>query len=184
MTRTLSQENILTKLNRVAKISKQRPDLCWTTLAHLIDIEFLEEAFRQCRSDSASGIDGETKRSYGANLKANLELLLHRFKSGTYRAPPVRRVDIPKDNGTTRPIGIPTIEDKVLQRAVTMLLSAVYETDFYWFSYGFRPKRSAHQALAPLRSDVMKMDGCFVLELDIKSYFDEGTSRQITKHPR
>jgi len=172
MARTLSQTNILTKLNRVVEQSQARPDLCWTTLAHLIDIDFLKEAYRLCSGSSASGIDGETKASYGANLDDNLESLLNRFKSGTYRAPSVRRVYLPKDNGDRRPIGLPTIEDKILQRAVTMVLSAVYETDFYPFSYGFRPNRSAHQALEQLRDDVMNMGGCFVLELDIKSYFD------------
>jgi len=106
-------------------------------------------------------------------LEGNLRALLERAKSGTYRAPPVRRVHIPKGDGKqTRPIGIPTFEDKVLQRAVSMLLEAVYEQDFYDFSYGFRPGRSAHQALEQTTDGLVKMAGGWVLEVDIKKFFD------------
>ena len=119
-----------------------------TTLAHHIDIAWLEEAHRLTRKDGAVGIDGQTAAAYAGDLEGNLRALLERAKSGTYRAPPVRRVHIPKGNGgQTRPIGIPTFEDKILQRAAAMALEAVYEQDFYDFSYGFRPGRSAHQAL-------------------------------------
>ena len=106
-------------------------------------------------------------------MEGNLRALLERAKSGTYRAPPVRRVHIPKGDGKqTRPIGIPTFEDKVLQRAVSMLLEAVYEQDFYDFSYGFRPGRSAHQALEQTTDGLVKMAGGWVLEVDIKKFFD------------
>jgi group II intron reverse transcriptase/maturase len=117
-------------------------------------------------------VDGQTADEYAKNLDENLTSLLNRFKSGTYRAPPVRRVHIPKGDGKTRPIGIPTFEDKVLQRAVTMVLNAVYEQDFRDFSYGFRPRRSAHQALDALWRALMAVNGGWVLDVDVKAFFD------------
>lgn len=147
--------------------------MVFTTLAHHIDLELLHEAYRKTRKDGAPGIDGQTATEYAADLEGNLRSLLDRFKSGTYRAPPVRRVYIPKADGKTqRPIGIPTFEDKVLQRAVTMVLEAVYEQDFLDCSYGFRPNRSAHQAIEALWRGLMDMGGGVVIEVDIKSYFD------------
>ena len=147
--------------------------MVFTTLAHHIDLELLHEAYGKTRKDGAPGIDGQRATEYAANLEGNLRSLLDRFKSGTYRAPPVRRVYIPKADGKTqRPIGIPTFEDKVLQRAVTMVLEAVYEQDFLDCSYGFRPNRSAHQALEALWRGLMDMGGGVVIEVDIKGYFD------------
>jgi RNA-directed DNA polymerase len=144
-----------------------------TTLAHHIDREWLREAYSQTRKDGAVGIDGQTSAQYAAELEGNLERLLGAFKSGSYRAPAVRRVYIPKADGQkTRPIGIPTFEDKVLQRAVVMALEAVYEQDFSDCSYGFRPGRSAHTALEVLWKGLMGMGGGWVLELDIESFFD------------
>lgn len=143
-----------------------------TTLAHLIDVEFLREAYRQTRKDGAVGVDGQTAAGYAENLEENLQTLLGRFKSGTYRAPPVRRRHIPKPGGKTRPIGIPTFEDKVLQRAVAMVLGAVYEQDFLNCSYGFRPGRSAHQALEELWQSCYRTRGGWVLEVDIQGFFD------------
>jgi group II intron reverse transcriptase/maturase len=146
--------------------------MVFTSLAHYIDIELLKEAYRRTRKDGATGVDGRTGAEYGANLEANLESLLDRFKSGTYRAPPVRRVYIPKSDGKTRPLGIPTFEDKVLQRAVAMVLEVVYEQDFLECSYGFRPGRSAHQALEALRKWLMANNGGTVLEVDIRAFYD------------
>jgi group II intron reverse transcriptase/maturase len=147
--------------------------MVFTTLAHHIDIDWLREAHRRTRKGGARGVDGQSANEYAANLEGNLRSLLERAKSGTYRAPPVRRVHIPKGDGKqTRPIGIPTFEDKILQRAVTMLLGAVYEQDFYDFSYGFRPGRSAHQALEVVQSSTVKMAGGWVLEVDIRKFFD------------
>jgi group II intron reverse transcriptase/maturase len=147
--------------------------MAWNTLAHHIDLALLLEAYRLVRKDGAPGADGVTATQYAANLDENLSGLLEAFKSGSYRAPPVRRVYIPKGDGKqTRPIGIPTIEDKILQRAVTMVLSAVYEQDFLDCSYGFRPNRSAHQALECLRAGLMSMWGGHVIEIDIVSFFD------------
>jgi len=143
-----------------------------TTLAHHIDIDLLREAHRRTRKSGATGVDGQTAEAYAAELEDNLQSLLDRFKAGTYRAPPVRRVHIPKGDGTTRPLGIPTFEDKVLQRAVAMVLEAVYEQDFLSCSYGFRPGRSAHQALEALRDGLMAMKGGWVVELDIRRFYD------------
>jgi group II intron reverse transcriptase/maturase len=143
-----------------------------TTLAHHIDMDWMREAYRRTRKDGAPGVDRQTAEQYAEHLEDNLRALLDRAKAGTYRAPPVRRVHIPKGNGETRPIGIPTFEDKVLQRAVAMVLEAVYEQDFLDCSYGFRPGRSAHQALATLWNKAMAMNGGWVLEVDIRKFFD------------
>ncbi len=165
--------SISTKLQRVADTSRERPQMAWNTLAHHIDIEFLRAAFRLVRKEAAPGVDGMTAAQYAVNLETNLTRLLEAFKSGSYRAPPVRRVHIPKGDGKQmRPIGIPTIEDKILQRSVTMVLTAVYEQDFLDCSYGCRPGRSAHQALARLRAGLMEMWGGWVIEIDIESFFD------------
>lgn len=144
-----------------------------TTLAHHIDVDWLREAYRRTRKDGARGVDGMSAAEYGRRLEENLGALLDRVKSGTYVAPPVRRVHIPKGDGSqTRPIGIPTFEDKVLQRAVAMLLEAVYEQEFHDFSYGFRPNRSAHDACEALQNATVRMAGGWVLEVDIKKFFD------------
>lgn len=170
---TPSLDNTSTKLHRIATLAREIQDGPLRTLAHHIDVEFLCEAFRRTRKDGAPGVDGRTARRYEENLEVNLQDLLDRAKSGSYRAPPVRRVEIPKGDGrSTRPIGIPTIEDKILQRAVTMILEAIYEGDFESFSYGFRPGRSAHQALNALADGTMKMYGGWVVEVDIQGFFD------------
>jgi len=173
MKETPGSQSISTKLEQIAKLAKEAPDMAFTTLAHHIDIEWLREAYRRTRKDGAVGVDGQTADEYAAHLEDNLRSLLERAKSGTYRAPPVRRVHIPKGDGSeTRPIGIPTFEDKVLQRAVAMVLEAIYEQDFLHSSYGFRPGRSAHQALETLRNQTICMAGGWVLEVDIKKFFD------------
>jgi group II intron reverse transcriptase/maturase len=140
----------------------------------MMDIEWLRKAHRQTRKCGAPGVDGQTAAEYAKDLEGNLQSLLNRAKSGTYQAPPVRRAYIPKGNSKTekRPIGIPTLEDKVLQRAVVMLLEPIYEQDFLECSYGFRPGRSAHQALQALWHSTMKYHGGWILEVDIRSYFD------------
>jgi len=171
MSETPSSTNS-TQLERVAKLAKAAPNLAFTTLAHHIDRSLLKEAYRRTRKDGAPGVDRTTAAEYAVNLESNLGSLLDRMKAGTYRAPPVRRVYIPKGSGATRPIGIPTFEDKVLQRAVCIVLETIYEQDFLPCSYGFRPRRNAHQALEALRDEAMKMRGGWVLEIDIRSFFD------------
>jgi RNA-directed DNA polymerase len=173
MAGTPSPTTVSTKLQRIATLAREDPERALTTLAHHIDVAFLKEAYRRTRKDGAVGVDGQTAHFYAEHLEANLESLLHRFKSGTYYAPPVRRVYIPKDDGKAcRPLGIPSFEDKVLQRAVAMVLEAVYEQDFRDCSYGFRPKRSPHQALDAFWKQAMQMGGGWVIKIDIKSYFD------------
>jgi group II intron reverse transcriptase/maturase len=144
------------------------------SLAHHIDLELLREAYRLTRKDGAPGVDGQTAADYEEKLEENLQCLLDRLKSGRYKAPPVRRVYIPKgsDPTKTRPIGVPTFEDKILQRAVTMVLEAVYEQDFLDCSYGFRPGRSAHQAIGDLWKGLMTMEGGWILEADIQGFYD------------
>lgn len=185
MTEPQSSENVSTKLERIAEQAKRAPELAFRSLAHHIDIEWLHEAYKRTRKDGATGVDGQTADEYAANLTANLQRLLERAKSGTYVAPPVRRVHIPKGKGgETRPLGIPTFEDKVLQRAVAMVLGAIYEQDFYDSSYGFRPGRSAHQALEALWKQTMASGGGWVLEIDVRKFFDKvdhGHLREILR---
>jgi RNA-directed DNA polymerase len=171
MGETSSSQTVSTKLERIANMAKKVPARL-TTLAHHIDIEWLREAHRRTRKDGARGIDGQSAEQYERDLDDNLKSLLDRVKAGTYRAPPVRRTYIPKGDGEKRALGIPTYEDKVLQRAVVMILEAVYEQEFSDASYGFRPGRSAHQALGALRDAVMEMMGAWVLEVDIQKFFD------------
>src|SRR6266404_4858714 len=127
MAGALKPDPVFTKQQRIAELAKQAPQMGFTSLNHHLDVAWLYEAFLRTRRDGAPGVDGQTAADYEANLRDNLQGLLDRAKSGTYRAPPVRRVHIPKGTGSeTRPIGIPTFEDKVLQRAVAMVLEAVY----------------------------------------------------------
>jgi RNA-directed DNA polymerase len=172
MNETLDSSVISTRLERIAKLAKSIPNAPLKTLAHHIDVEWLREAYRRTRKDGARGIDGQSAEQYAAALEDNLLSLHERAKSGMYRAPAVRRVHIPKGKGETRPLGIPTFEDKVLQRAVVMVLEAVYEQEFLDCSYGFRPNRSAHQALDALHDAATRIAGGWVIELDIRKYFD------------
>lgn len=169
---TSTPASVCTKLERIAELARRAPAMPMRTLAHHIDVEWLAEAYRRTRKDGAVGVDGQTAEQYGKALEQNLQSLLDRVKAGRYRAPPVRRVYIPKANGREmRPLGIPAFEDKVLQRAVVMVLEAVYEQDFLSCSYGFRPGRSAHDALDDLRDQLMEMRGGWVLEIDFRNYF-------------
>ena len=148
--------------------------MSFTSLAYMMDIEWLHEAYRRTRKDTAVGVDGQTATDYERDLEGNLQSLLDRAKSGRYKAPPVRRVRIPKAGSRTetRPIGIPTLEDKVLQRAVVMVLEPIYEQDFNDCSYGFRPQRSAHQALDSFWRQTMDSHGGWMLDVDVRKFFD------------
>ena len=150
--------------------TKSGTALC--SLHHVIDLDWMLEAYRLTRKDGAPGIDGVTAADYEVNLEANLLNLLERIKSGRYRAPPVRRAYIPKADGSRRMLGIPTFEDKLAQRAVTMMLEAIYEQDFLPCSYGFRPERSPHQALRTLQNVLWAKRLYWVLDIDIRKYFD------------
>lgn len=173
MPRSSSREAISTKQVAIAELARKAPQMVLTTLAHHIDAQWLLEAYRRTRRNAAAGVDGVTAEQYEANLTENLESLLDRLHTGRYRAPAVRRVYLPKPGGKTRPIGIPTLEDKVLQRAVLMVLEPVYEQDFLECSYGFRPGRGAHQALDALWRQLMDYGGGWVIDLDIQSFFDQ-----------
>jgi RNA-directed DNA polymerase len=164
---------VYTKQQRIAKLAGERPGMAFTTLAHHIDLDWLKEAFLQVRRDGAAGVDNQTWEEYAREWEGNLTGLLDRLKSGSYFAPPVRRVHIPKGDGSqTRPIGIPTIEDKTLQRAIVMLLEPIYEPQFKDWSFGFRPGRSAHDALAYLWEQANACRVKVILEVDIKAFFD------------
>lgn len=147
--------------------------MAFTTLAHHIDVDLLRAAVESVRDGGATGVEGTTATDYACELGANLSRLVDRLKAGTYRASPVRRVHIPKCDGRkTQPIGIPTYEDNVLQKAVTMVLKRIYEQDLLLCSFGFRPRRSAHHALDALWSGLTAMRGGWVLEADIQSFLD------------
>jgi RNA-directed DNA polymerase len=167
-------EFVFTKQQRIAELARNCPDMAFTTLAHHIDIEWMLAAHGHTRRDGAVGVDGQTADEYEVNLEANFQHLLDRAKSGTYVAPPVRRVHIPKAGSATetRPLGIPTYEDKILQRAVLMVLEPVYETDFLDVSHGFRPGRGAHGALQSLWNQEMKVGGDWIVDVDLRKFFD------------
>jgi group II intron reverse transcriptase/maturase len=180
---TTESESVYTKQQRIAELAVVHQQVSFTSLAYHVDLEWLREAYRRTRKDAVVGVDGMTAAEYEANLDERLRNLLERFKSGTYKAPPVRRVYIPKDEKgrEKRPIGIPTLEDKILQRAVLMLLEPLYEQDFRQGSYGFRPGRSQHQALNALDEAMRGMRGeCWVLEIDIRKFFDTMEHQHLT----
>ena len=179
MNDTQRSESVYTKQRRIAEIARQRPQERLSALNHYLDVEWLTEAYRRVRKDSAPGVDGQTVGQYGQDLESNLGSLLHRAKSGTYVAPPVKRIHIPKDERETRPIGMPTTEDKVLGRAVVMLLEPIYEEAFYDFSHGFRPGRSAHQALGEFWQQATRQRVRWVLEVDIRKYFDSVNRKRL-----
>lgn len=161
-----------TKLDRIAEIAKSDSKLRFTTLIHLLTPDFLKETWKQMNRRGASGVDGETTAEFSANLEERCRDLVVRLKARQYKAPPVLRVEIPKGKGKTRPLGIPTVEDRLLQRAVTRILTAIYEEDFLPCSYGFRPGRSPHHALADLRDQAMAGRTRVVFETDIRGFFN------------
>lgn len=169
-----------TKLIQIAEKAKDSPQLVFHSLAHLIDKVCLERSFRKLRPGAATGIDNRSYSDYEQDLWANIHDLHQRLKSGRYKAPDIRRAWIPKGDGEgQRPLGISTIEDKIVQRAVNDLLSVIYENDFSDYSFGFRKGKSAHQALSRLRSRCMQYPFRWIVDADIKSCFDSFDHRFI-----
>lgn len=157
-------------LQRIAEEARESKTWQYHSLAHHITVEHLHAAYKQVRKDAAVGIDGQTAADYEVHLEANLKNLHERMKSQRYRAPAVRRVWIPKDGGE-RPLGLPTFEDKIAQRAVVMLLEPIYEEDFYDFSYGFRKGHNCHQALSAIREQCQRGGIRWIIDADIKNCF-------------
>jgi RNA-directed DNA polymerase len=171
--RTPSRSNAPSALERVRQAAKKDRKLRFTALLHHIyNPETLQMAYFSLKKEAAPGVDGETWRHYGEQLEVKLQDLSERLKRGAYRAKPVRRVYIPKADGRQRPLGVTALEDKVVQRASVEVLNAIYETDFLGFSYGFRPRRSQHQALDALYTGLLTKRVNWVLDLDIKGFFD------------
>ncbi len=164
-------DHVLTRQARIAQLAREDHSRCFTSLNHHLDLPWMLEALSRIRKDAAVGVDNVTAAEYAQNLSENLERLLDDAKSGRYFAPPVRRKHLPKGNGETRPIGVPSYEDKLLQRAVSMALEPIYEQDFYPCSFGFRPELCAHDALDMVWQQ-MGGAGCWVLEVDLRKYFD------------
>jgi RNA-directed DNA polymerase len=169
---TLRSPPVTPTLQRLAAQAAHDPHRVFTTLAYLIDTDFLREAYHQTSKSSAAGIDGVTAQQYAEHLDANLHDLHERLRSGCYQAAPVERVWIEKDDGGQRPIGKPAFEDKIVQRAVAMLLEAIYEQDFYDSSYGFRQGRSPHGALHELRQRCMQEGIGWIVDAEVSGYFD------------
>lgn len=165
-------ETVSTKQERIAMLARKNPSLVFTSLNHYIDYEWMLRAYELTRKDGAVGIDGQTSQDYALELENNLKSLMCRMKSGRYKAPSIRRVYIPKPDGSKRSLGITTFEDKIAQRAIVMLLEPIYEQIFKNFSFGFRPKRSAHDALRSLRNNIMDNGGRWIIDVDISKYFD------------
>lgn len=172
MTLPSQRENMSPRLLKVAERAKRDPKGPILSLASLIDEPALERAFDRIRSDAAKGVDDVSKEQYGQNLKVKLRDLYERLKSKRYRHQAIRRVHIPKENGKTRPIGVSTIEDKIVQNALREVLEVVYEPMFYEASYGFRPGRGAHDALRALNRALREREVSWIIEADIQAYFD------------
>ena len=168
-----TRETVSTKMQQIALNAERMPQVSFTSLSYHMDLEWMYEAYKETRKDGAVGVDGQTAEEFQEDLKGNLESLLELAKSGKYKAPPVRRAYIEKPGSKEdRPLGIPTFGDKVLQKAVTWLIEPIYETEFYDCSYGFRPNRSQHQALQSLWKGLMDTNGGWIIDLDIRKYFD------------
>jgi len=165
-------ESMSTGLHKVVEMAKRDATLRFFALAHLLDEEALRRAYGQLRKDAAVGADGITKEQYGERLDDNVRSLHERLRGQRYRHQPIRRVHIPKEPGKTRPIGISATEDKIVQHAIAEVLGAIYEQDFLPCSFGFRPGRSAHDAIRYLDRVVHKERVTCILEADIRSYFD------------
>jgi RNA-directed DNA polymerase len=167
------------ELSRIAELARGDPGRKFFSIAHFLTQETLYEAFRGLRKDASAGVDHVTYEEYEKQAKENVRLLHERLKSKSYRAQPLRRIYIPKEDGRKRPISIPALEDKIVQKAAVELLQAIYEQDFLPCSYGFRPGRSPHQALNEVGRVICLESTSCILELDITSYFDSIVREQL-----
>lgn len=169
-----SSDYVSTKQQKIAELARSAPNMSFLSLNHHLTLKWLEEAYRLTRKNGATGIDGQTAEEFSRDLETNLRDLLDRAKSSSYFAPPVRRAYIPKDGPgqEVRPLGIPTFSDKLLQRAVSMLLEPIYEQDFLPCSYGFRPGRSPHDCIKDIHRTLFQWRGGYVIDADISGYFD------------
>lgn len=172
MRRTQSRESMSQRLSRVREAAKQRKKERFTALFHLLTVEALEAAFLSLSRKAAAGVDGIRWMDYAGNMKNNITDLHRRLHQGSYRAQPGRRHYIPKADGKQRPLGIASLEDKIVQYALVKILNAVYENDFMGFSYGFRPGRSQHDALDALATGLVRTNVNWVLDADIRQFFD------------
>ena len=180
--RTQSRTDAPSALERIRQAASKDKEMRFTALFHHIYApEALRTAYLCLKREAAPGVDGETWRHYGEDLESNLQDLSHRLKQGAYRAMPVRRVYIPKADGRLRPLGVTALEDKIVQRAAVEVMNAIYETDFLGFSYGFRPKRSQHNALDALYTGLLTKKVNWVLDLDIRGFFDAISHEWLVK---
>jgi group II intron reverse transcriptase/maturase len=180
-TGALTPESLSTKLNRINQTARENPTFQFRTLAHLITPEMLEVSFGVLRRDAAAGVDGITVGDYEKNLRENLKALHTRLKEGRYRAQPLRRTYIEKEDGKQRPLSIPVLEDKIAQRATIEILNRIYENDFLPCSYGYRPKRGAHDAVDALRRKIVGGKVSYILDADIKDYFGTIVRGELVK---
>jgi len=176
---TQYSETVSLKLYQLKQQARENPTRVFTSIHHLIDVPFLQEAYRRTNKSAAAGVDEVTALDYAENLDANLISLYKRYRSGNYKAPAVKRVWIEKEDGTQRPLGMPAFEDKILQRAIAMLLSAIYEVDFHFFSLGFREKRSPHMALKYLRDSCYRERASVIIDADVSKFFDNMSHTHI-----
>src|SRR3954451_8447633 len=170
--RAQDRESVSQALDRIRKVAKERKKEKFTALFHHLSLDLLEQAFFELKDNAAPGVDGVTWSDYEADLERNLEDLFSRLHRGAYRAMPSRRVYIPKPDGRQRPLAVTALEDKIVQRATAAILNAIYEEDFLGFSYGFRPRRGAHDALDALCVGITSRKVNFILDAEIQSFFD------------
>src|ERR1700756_4886050 len=168
-----------TERDRIAELAKEDPKRQFYSIAHMITFGALYAAFRGLRRKASAGVDGVTYEEYERDVAGNLQTLHERLKNGRYQAQPLRRVYIPKENGKQRPISIPALEDKIVQKATVEILNAIYEQDFLDCSYGFRPGRGQHQALDEVKRVICTCSTGWILELDITAYFDSIVREQL-----
>jgi hypothetical protein len=168
-----------TKLDRLTELAKEEPKRQFFSIAHLITPEAMYAAFRSLRKEASAGVDGVTYQEYQKDAERKIQELYQRLKDGKYQAQPLRRIYIPKENGKQRPISIPSLEDKIVQKAMVEVLNAIYEQDFLECSYGFRPGRGQHQALDEVKRVICTRSTGWILELDITAYFDSIVREQL-----